>query len=85
MRTTTVQTTATRTTAVSRGYQGKGSRGGRHAPLRTWLHPSPGHLPQAHGLVPDPVALSCRREPGGRRVLLRVEPSAACWDYSSEL
>lgn len=52
MRTTTARTTATRTTAVSRGDQGRGNGGGGdHAPLRTWLHPSWGHLPQAGGLV----------------------------------
>lgn len=60
---------------------GRGNRGGRHAPLRTWLHPSRGHLPQPHGLVVGRMVLSCRREPGGRRVLLRVEPSAVCWGY----
>lgn len=64
MRTTTARTTATRMTAVSRGDQGRGNRGGRHAPLRTWLHPSWGHLPQASRLVLGWVALSCRREPG---------------------
>lgn len=81
MRTTTARITATRTIAVSRGDQGRGKRGGRHAPLRTWLHPSWGHLPQASRLVLGWVALSCWRKPGGWRVLLRVEPSAACWSY----